>query len=94
MLLFQVKTELQQKHITFNFKISEQQKSAPSKRTCFISDLEPSEYLMATEDYDATETEIEKSNQKKIEQSDNKEELRIDSEKSKVKLTKTSVTIK
>jgi hypothetical protein len=91
-LLFQVKTEVQQKYdFKFNFQVSEQPKSGPSssKRPCFIPDLEPRQFLMQTEDSDATETDHEKNNQKKIKQSNNKEELRIDSEKPKVGFIKT-----
>ncbi len=42
---------------------------------------------METEDSDSTESEIKKNIEKKLEQYDNKEELSIDSEKSKVNLT-------
>jgi hypothetical protein len=45
---------------------------------------------METEDSDARKADLDNFNQKKIEQSNNKEELTIESEKSKVKLTKTS----
>ena len=49
---------------------------------------------MESEDSNATKGVHEKNKQKKIEQSDNKKELRIESEKPKVKFTKTSITIK
>jgi hypothetical protein len=49
----------------------------------------PSEILksrpkLKTDDYEFTETDHEKNSQKKMEKSDTKEELGIDSEKSKV----------
>jgi hypothetical protein len=43
---------------------------------------------METEDSDFTESEIKKNIEKKLEQYNNKEELRIDSENSKVKFKK------
>jgi hypothetical protein len=49
---------------------------------------------METEDSDSTESEIKKNIEKKLEQYNNKEELRIDSEKSKVKFTETNYFIK
>jgi hypothetical protein len=75
--------------IKFNLQISQQPQPWPSsgKRPCFIPYLEPREFLMETEDSDSTESEIKKNIEKKLEQYDNKEELSIDSEKSKVNLT-------
>jgi hypothetical protein len=91
MLLFQVKTEVQQKHdFKFNFQVSEEPKSGPfsSKRPCFIPDLEPREFLMETEDSDATKADHEKNNQKKIKLSKENQVICY-SEKPKVGFTKT-----
>jgi hypothetical protein len=49
---------------------------------------------METEDSDSTESEIKKNIEKKLEQYSNTEELRIDSEKSKVKFKETNYFIK
>ncbi len=77
--------------IKFDLKISQEPQPGPSsgKRPAEIPgsgpELQTSEYPMETRDSKSTETDYEK---KKTEKSDSKEELEIDSEKSKVKCIK------
>jgi hypothetical protein len=60
----------------------------PGKSLDYVPDLGPCEHPMETEDSGDTATEHENGNQKKMKKSDSKEELGIESEKSKVKFIK------